>query len=145
MKFNEMDPESVSVAGFYIGITGTALSFIGVLLSVFSFSSAEKAVWLGISGWVAAILCAVTLTKLCIHLMEINTRIRNNLIDATNKGTLLSEKNEHLKRTNEKIIEIDAYVISKAVRKPSPRRESASSAQARPAADDENDILEGEA
>lgn len=145
MKFKEMDQESVSVAGFYIGIAGAALSFIGILLSVFSFSSAEKAVWLGISGWVAAILCAVALTKLCIHLMEINTKIRNSLIEATHRGTLLSEQNEHLQRTNDKIVEIDAYVISKAVRKPSPRRESTNSGQARPAAEEENDNLEGEA
>lgn len=145
MKLKEMDSESVSISGFYIGIIGTVLSFIGVLLSVFSFSSAEKAVWLGTSGWIAAILCAIALTKLCLHLMEINTEIRNNLIEATNRGTLLSEKNDHLQRTNDKIVEIDAYVISKAVRKPSPRKEQANTAQARPAADEEIENLDGEA
>lgn len=144
MKLKEMDPESVSIAGFYIGIMGTALSFIGVLMAVFSFSSAEKAVWLGISGWIAAILCSVALTKLCTHLMEINTKIRTNLIEATNKSTLLAEKNDHLQRTNDKIVEIDAYVISKAVRKPSPRKEQTNTAQSRPAVAEENENLEGE-
>lgn len=145
MNLKEMDSESVSITGFYVGAIGTGLSLAGVLLSVYSLAAGEKAIWLGISGWVAAIVCAWALVKLCTHLIKINTEIRNNLIDATNKNTLLSEKNEQLKATNEKILEIDAYVISKTVRKPSPRKEKDNTPQPRPADVLEDDTIEGDA
>lgn len=131
MKLEGMDPESSATASFYFGILGAALSLIGVLLSVYSFADAEKSLWLGISGWLAAGISAWALTKLCLNLININTRLNQRLQDATNQSTLLAEQNDELRTTNSKLIDIDAYIVSKAVRKPVARKES-KSAEAHP-------------
>lgn len=144
MKLNGMDSESSATASFYFGLIGAGLSLIGVILSVYSLVTGEKAFWLGLSGWLAATLVAIALTKLCINLININAALNKELNNQTYKSTLLSEKNDQLSQTNQKLIEIDAYVISKTVRKPVPRKER-SETQTTPAAQQPNDGQEEEA
>lgn len=128
IKPTDMDPESHSTASFYLGITGAALSLIGVLLSVYSLTSAEKSVWLGISGWLAAVILSWTLTRLCLNLIRINAALNHRLQDTTSQCTLFAEQNSNLKLTNNSLIDINAYIVSKAVRRPAARKESKGSA-----------------
>ena len=107
---------SESSAGIYLGIAGVALSVIGVLLSVYTLAAGEKAIWLGISGWSAALLVGVFLT---IPLWKLMT----DLTKAHSAYSELLIRVNDLENANAKIIEIDAYVISKAVRQQVTKRE----------------------
>lgn len=130
MKEEDLDPQSSAAAGFYSGLIGAGLSLIGVLLSVYSLVAGEKSFWLGLSGWLAAILLAVTLTNLCVKLIKINAKLSSQLTVVKSKSVLLEEKNDRLSETNAKLVEIDAYITSQALRKPVPRRERGDSAPA---------------
>ncbi|WEL58022.1 hypothetical protein PZ739_12965 [Pseudomonas kermanshahensis] len=105
-----------STTGFYLGVIGAALSLIGVLLSVYTLSSGEKSIWLGISGWIAALLLG---TFLSIPLF----RLINRLTEAHAANADLLIKITDLENANAKIIEIDAYIISKTVKQQATKRE----------------------
>lgn len=105
-----------SSAGVYWGIAGVALSVIGVLLSVYTLSAGEKAIWLGISGWSAALLVGIFLT---IPLWKLMTELAKS--HSTCSELLIRVKD--LENANAKIIEIDAYVISNTVRQQATKRE----------------------
>lgn len=123
MKLNQMDDLSAGAAGVYFGVIGAGLSLIGVLLSAYSLVDGEKSLWLGLSGWMAAILLAITLTKLVMNLIRINAELSDSLSESKRQGSLLSEKNDRLTETNAKLIDIDAYITSTAMKKAAPRRE----------------------
>ena len=105
-----------SNTGFYLSAIGVALSLIGVLLSVYTLSNGEKSIWLGISGWLAALLLGVFLS---IPLF----RLINRLTEAHAANADLLIKIADLENANAKMIEIDAYIISKAVRQQATKRE----------------------
>ncbi len=128
MKLNQMDDLSAGAAGFYFGLIGAGLSLIGILLSAYSLVDGEKSVWLGLSGWMAAILLAVTLTKLVMNLVKINAELSDSLSYSQKQEALLSEKNDRLTETNAKLIDIDAYIASTAMKKAIPRREKSAGA-----------------
>lgn len=92
MKEEDLDPQSSAAAGFYSGLIGAGLSLIGVLLSVYSLVAGEKSFWLGLSGWLAAMLLAVTLTNLCVKLIKINAKLSSQLTVVKSKSVLLEEK-----------------------------------------------------
>ena len=104
----------MNVTGYYLGVTGLLTSLVGVSLTVYSMNSSEVSIFLGVSGWLAAIICSLSLSRLCLHLIRINTTINERLIT-------LSSRNEELKYANDKLLEIDAYVISKALHEAAPR------------------------
>jgi hypothetical protein len=107
---------SESNAGIYLGIAGVSLSIIGVLLSVYTLSAGEKAIWLGISGWSAALLVGIFLTIPLWKLMSELTKAHQAYAE------LLIRVND-LENANAKIIEINAYIISKTVRQQATKRE----------------------
>lgn len=113
---DQLKPFSTGVnAGIYLGIAGVALSFIGVMLSIYSLSAGEKSIWLGISGWTAALMVGIFL---CIPLWKLMTQltVAHTLI------TDLAIKVRDLEITNTKIVEIDAFIISKTVRQQATKR-----------------------
>lgn len=122
MSHKKHHGESINVTGFYLGIAGIATSLIGISLSVYSLVSAEKAIWLGISGWISTIICSSFLMKLCMRLININAELSSRMEEALRESIQLSGKNERLRSTNEKLIDIDSYIISKALNKASPRQ-----------------------
>ncbi|WP_085647971.1 MULTISPECIES: hypothetical protein [unclassified Pseudomonas] len=95
--------------GNYIGFIGVILSLMGVVLSVYSLSSGEKAIWLGVSGWVAAVLIGILLIIPILKLLS-------ELSAVHDKNYELLVKSNDLQNANNKMMEIDAYVISKTVR-----------------------------
>jgi hypothetical protein len=105
-----------STTGFYLSAIGVALSIIGVLLSIYTLTSGEKSIWLGISGWLAALLLGIFLS---IPLF----RLINRLTEAHAANADLLIKIIDLENANAKIIEIDAYIISKAVKQQATKRE----------------------
>jgi len=92
------------------------LSVIGVLLSIYTLAAGEKAIWLGISGWSAALLVGIFLT---IPLWKLMTELARS--HSAYSELLIRVKD--LENANAKMIEIDAYVISKAVRQQVIKRE----------------------
>jgi len=102
-------------SGVYLGIAGVFLSFIGVMLSVYTLSAGEKSIWLGISGWTAALLVGIFL---CIPLWKLMTE----LASAHVINTELSIRIRDLENANLKIVEIDAFIISKTVRQQATKR-----------------------
>ncbi|MGA3827270.1 hypothetical protein [Pseudomonas chlororaphis] len=113
---------SEATAGTYLGIAGVVLSLIGVLLSIYALSSGEKSIWLGISGWLAALLVGVFLSIPLFKLI-------NKLTEAhTTNAELLLKVNE-LELANSRIIEIDAFILSKSVKRQATRRERKPSEQ----------------
>lgn len=113
---DRLKPFSTDVnAGIYLGIAGVALSIIGVMLSVYSLAAGEKTIWLGISGWTAALLVGIFL---CIPLWKLMTQ----LAIAHSINTELAIKVRDLEIANSKIVEIDAFIISKTVRQQATKR-----------------------
>ncbi len=119
------EPKKPADIGLYIGLVGVFLSFVGVILSIYALVAGEKAIWLGLSGWLSALLIGVFLSiPLSKSLREISRQHSENI-------ALINQLIE-LKTANSKIIEIDAYVISKAVRQPVKReRKQAEPSKAR--------------
>lgn len=113
---DQLKPFSSDVnAGIYLGIAGVALSLIGVMLSIYSLAAGEKAIWLGISGWSAALLVGIFL---CIPLWKLMTQL-------TVAHTLITElaiKVRDLESANTKITDINAFIISKTIRQQATKR-----------------------
>lgn len=113
---DQLKPFSSDVnAGVYLGIAGVSLSIIGVFLSVYSIAAGEKAIWLGISGWTAALLVGIFLS---IPLWKLMTQ----LTVAHTLNTDLAIRVRDLEIANAKIVEIDAFIISKTVKQQATRR-----------------------
>lgn len=113
---------SEAATGTYLGIAGVVLSLIGVLLSIYALTSGEKSIWLGISGWLAALLVGVFLS---IPLFKLITK----LTEAHTINTELLIKVNELELANSRIIEIDAFILSKSVKRQATKRERKPSEQ----------------
>jgi len=104
--------DSISLAGFYYGVLGTFLGAAGITLSVYYSNAGEKSLWLSLSGWIAAILIGVFLTRLCLKLISINVQLNRSSADHAQKSIELANRVGELEYANDRLTEIGSYVIA---------------------------------
>lgn len=141
----KLDADSVSLSGFYFGIIGVFLSAAGIALSVYALSSGEKSLWLGLSGWIAAILIGIFLTRLCLKLISINSLAQNEAKESIQKAIELAARVGELEYANDRLTEIGSFVITTTAKGPAKTRKSAQTTPRRKSAvESQNHNIENE-
>lgn len=126
LKNKKLDADSISLSGFYFGIAGVFLSAVGIALSVYALSPGEKSLWLGLSGWISAILIGLFLSRLCLKLIHLNSIAQNEAKESTQRAIELSARVGELEYANDRLTEIGSFVISATAKGPAkPRRRTA--------------------
>ncbi|WP_422402613.1 hypothetical protein [Pseudomonas sp. GZD-209] len=139
------DVDSISISGFYYGILGVFLSAAGIALSVYALSSGEKSLWLGLSGWIAAILIGIFLTRLCLKLIAINSNIQAEAKESIQKSIELAARIGELEYANERLTEIGSFVISATAKGPAkPRRSTPMAPRRKSNSERQNQSIENE-
>lgn len=124
LEKRKLDTDTVSLSGFYFGVIGVFLSAAGIALSVYALSSGEKSLWLGLSGWIAAILIGIFLTRLCLRLISISTFAQGEAKESTQKAIELAARVGELEYANDRLTEIGSFVISATAKGPAKARRS---------------------
>lgn len=116
---NRLDTDTATVVGLWIGVAGVVTGVAGIGLTLYSFfKDKPDVVVLTSSGWVAAVLCAITMgwvgTKL-VRLLSLQTQ---EIAELTFKLTEITSEQRRL-------VTVSEYLASKAIRQTT-RKQSAS-------------------
>ena len=103
---HKVDTDTATIVGLWAGIGGFAIGFAGIGLTLYSFyRDSPSTIALTGSGWLAAFLFALTFgyigkqfVRLAADLSERNAELRGELAEQIS--------------TNQRLIEIDAYVVT---------------------------------
>lgn len=102
----KVDTDTATVVGLWAGVGGVAIGFAGIGLTLYSFYKDKPSeIVLTGSGWAAALLCAVAFAyigKQFVHLAA----------ELSNRSAELQAKLAEQILINQRLIEIDAYVIT---------------------------------
>lgn len=102
----KVDTDTATVVGLWAGVGGVIIGFAGIGLTLYSFYKDKPSeVILTGSGWVAALLCAVVFGYIGKQFVRLAADLSNRVADLQAK---LAEQT----LTNQRLIEIDAYVIT---------------------------------
>lgn len=137
-NLESLDTDSATIFGLWFGIGGFIVGVLGIGISIYIYSSNNPNVWaLVLSGWASGLLVALGMLFLGAKHVKLLAKQSKVLQDYREEITTLRMENTRL-------IEIDAFVISKAIRTTAKRSTARSNSQSPVAANNVDHIEEGQ-
>src|SRR5690349_6037258 len=97
MARNPVDAEFATIAGYWLGIIGSAVGVIGIGFSIYSwYSDSPSLLIIAGSGWVAALLVGLTAWLMLVRLLRYVKTREDELRKANEGWTSLKSEHERL-------------------------------------------------
>lgn len=112
-----LDTDSATIRGYWVGLGGLACGLIGICVSIYPLLSNDPSLfWIAISGWIAVIVVAFSMGIVSFRLIRLLSTMNSAMTELSNRLTATEIENARL-------IDISAYISSKAI--PAARRREA--------------------
>ncbi|MBB5191194.1 hypothetical protein HNQ50_001917 [Silvimonas terrae] len=111
-----LDVDGATYKGYIVGIIGIIFGVFSLIIGIYPlFNKDENYRYLVLSGWGAAIIISAVLFFIICKLVNV---INEQFLQLQK----IAEEREQIKAANQRLIEIDAYVIGNATRRTAERR-----------------------
>lgn len=109
-KLEKLDTDSATIFGMWFGIGGFFIGILGIAITIYTLNNSSPNIWvLTLSGWCAGLVATLALIYVASKQLKIIVKQNNALLRY--RSDLITIKLE-----NARLIEIDSYVISKAIK-----------------------------
>lgn len=114
-QLERLDTDSATITSLWFGVGGFFVGVIGIGLTIYTLYAKEPSIfWLTLSGWIAAVLTAFSLGYIGNKLVKLAGNQSRRLQTFTGKL-------EQLQVENTRLIEINAFIVTKGLRSTTPR------------------------
>lgn len=110
MKPSFLDTNTATIGGFWIGLISLLVGIFSTAIAIYTIRSDQpNLIYIALSGWAACIIITVSMAILGMKVVKYAGDLDDRLLDAI-------EELASVKKDNQKLLEIDAYIVSKAVK-----------------------------
>lgn len=110
MKPKLLDTNTATIGGFWFGVAGFMVGVISTAIAVYTIRSADpNFIYISLSGWIACVIVTITVAILGLRIVRYALDLDEKLMEKVEE--LANSKND-----NQKLLEINSYIVSKAVK-----------------------------